>query len=551
MKRWLPWVLIGIILAGLLFMTCIWLPTYSYMEAVNSGGVPEYFGQDQRDWCGAACIEMYQYFKTWINRSQQDIMDIADTDYPWGMLDDAEICAYLNGQIESHSYADYQRYWANFLADTKKLISMNEPIICGVNSSRTIAHWVLLIGYRVPFGEYGASIEGILFADPASPCSLSNNWRCFGTTYDFSIRDFNLMTGNYVIYIARMFSNLAKESSAGNKVIDSPKQPLEERQPEVYANYSGNGTAKMSPESGPGPGNENIPFADGSNGIADTMNERIMRAADSIVATWGTEQLKDVAPASSGQFEGAFATQPEKVTNMPKTNDVPGGDYYFVPYLDRSGSFYVGAVKLTYENKAFIGHGIVGLVIQGGSVAPGSPAKVTNIHEKILVTRKVLHSVYPDCKFFPFWDNNEVTGVPMLPFWYIQRPDGSRFILSPWGQEMVRDAQNGVLLLKGSGQTKQGSIPNKMLLSQNYPNPFNPETQINFAVPNFAPVKIEIFNVLGQRIKTLVNGEYQAGNYRVTWDGTNQNGEKVSSGIYLYRLQVGAETVSKKMILTK
>jgi hypothetical protein len=115
----------------------------------------------------------------------------------------------------------------------------------------------------------------------------------------------------------------------------------------------------------------------------------------------------------------------------------------------------------------------------------------------------------------------------------------------------VRDAQNGILYLKDHSEITQSPVPTKLSLSQNYPNPFNPETQINFTVPNFAPVKIEVFNVLGQKIKTLVNGEYQAGQYRVVWDGTDQNGEKVSSGIYMYRLQVDSQTESRKMILAK
>ena len=115
----------------------------------------------------------------------------------------------------------------------------------------------------------------------------------------------------------------------------------------------------------------------------------------------------------------------------------------------------------------------------------------------------------------------------------------------------MRDAQNGILYLKGYLPTKQATIPDKISLSQNYPNPFNPETQINFAIPKFSSMKVEVFNVLGQKIKTLVNGEYQAGEYRVIWDGTNQDGEKVSSGVYLYRLQIGSQTQSRKMILTK
>jgi hypothetical protein len=74
-------------------------------------------------------------------------------------------------------------------------------------------------------------------------------------------------------------------------------------------------------------------------------------------------------------------------------------------------------------------------------------------------------------------------------------------------------------------------VPNAFSLSQNYPNPFNPSTQIGYAVASQSHVKIEIFNLLGQKVATLVDRELGAGNYTVEWTG------RVSSGIYLYRME--------------
>ncbi len=88
-------------------------------------------------------------------------------------------------------------------------------------------------------------------------------------------------------------------------------------------------------------------------------------------------------------------------------------------------------------------------------------------------------------------------------------------------------------------------------LSANYPNPFNPRTQIDFRVTYKVDVKLEVFNVLGQRVRTLVNNEMSVGSYSLEWDGRNDNGEQVSSGLYFYRMQAGHFVKTRKMILLK
>jgi len=90
------------------------------------------------------------------------------------------------------------------------------------------------------------------------------------------------------------------------------------------------------------------------------------------------------------------------------------------------------------------------------------------------------------------------------------------------------------------------TMPTGYWLSQNYPNPFNPVTEISFNLPEVVDVKLEIYNVLGQRVTTLVNGLTEAGIHSVTWDGSD-----VASGIYLYHLQAGNFVETKKMVLLK
>ncbi|HXX65023.1 MAG TPA: FlgD immunoglobulin-like domain containing protein, partial [Bacteroidota bacterium] len=88
-----------------------------------------------------------------------------------------------------------------------------------------------------------------------------------------------------------------------------------------------------------------------------------------------------------------------------------------------------------------------------------------------------------------------------------------------------------------------------------YPNPFNPTTQIRFSLPNVSTVSLVVYNILGQRIATLASGLAAAGEHVVTWNGRDQAGRAVSSGVYFYRLQAtgseGTFTNIKKMLLLK
>ena len=94
-------------------------------------------------------------------------------------------------------------------------------------------------------------------------------------------------------------------------------------------------------------------------------------------------------------------------------------------------------------------------------------------------------------------------------------------------------------------------LPSDFGLSQNYPNPFNPQTVIEYAVPKDSRVTIVIYNVLGQRVKILKDQWEQAGFRSVTWDGKDQKGEEVGTGIYFYKIQSDNFVKTKKMVLLK
>ena len=94
-------------------------------------------------------------------------------------------------------------------------------------------------------------------------------------------------------------------------------------------------------------------------------------------------------------------------------------------------------------------------------------------------------------------------------------------------------------------------VPTNFSLEQNYPNPFNPETNIKFNLPKSGKVNLVIYNILGQKIKTLFNGNLQAGIHSYKWKGLNDQGIRVPSGIYFYRIETKGHTDIKKMVLVK
>jgi len=94
-------------------------------------------------------------------------------------------------------------------------------------------------------------------------------------------------------------------------------------------------------------------------------------------------------------------------------------------------------------------------------------------------------------------------------------------------------------------------LPNRFHVRQNYPNPFNPDTRIDYTLPSRARVTIDIYNILGQRVRRLVDENKPAGEHFVIWDGTDESRQNVASGLYFYRVRAGDSVDSKKMLLLK
>jgi hypothetical protein len=99
----------------------------------------------------------------------------------------------------------------------------------------------------------------------------------------------------------------------------------------------------------------------------------------------------------------------------------------------------------------------------------------------------------------------------------------------------------------------KATLPKAYALGQNFPNPFNPSTTIAYDIPEGkeVQVRLNIYNIRGQLVRTLVNENKSEGSYQIQWDGTNNHGQSVSSGVYLYRIQAGDFNQTRKMVILK
>ena len=95
------------------------------------------------------------------------------------------------------------------------------------------------------------------------------------------------------------------------------------------------------------------------------------------------------------------------------------------------------------------------------------------------------------------------------------------------------------------------TIPEVFALHNNYPNPFNPVTNIGYDIPELSRVSIDIYNIAGNKVKTLVSKEHQPGRYKVQWNATNESGAPVATGMYIYKIRAKDFVSVKKLLLMK
>jgi len=125
-----------------------------------------------------------------------------------------------------------------------------------------------------------------------------------------------------------------------------------------------------------------------------------------------------------------------------------------------------------------------------------------------------------------------------------------RFVLNN-GTTFTPAIVPGGIFYQAVDVAENDALPADFTLYQNYPNPFNMDTEIGFTLPTSGQVSLDIFDILGRKIRTLVSGSLDVGYHSFRWNSTDDNGAEVSSGLYFYKLQTGETDAIKKMLLLK
>jgi len=137
------------------------------------------------------------------------------------------------------------------------------------------------------------------------------------------------------------------------------------------------------------------------------------------------------------------------------------------------------------------------------------------------------------------------------------KDDNSDYTKTWWGNEWggsTRSEWKAIVLSNPTSVpdlTSSETTPVQFKLHQNFPNPFNPQTVISFELPITSTVEITIYNLMGQKLRTLISDEKEAGSYHVSWDAKDDKGNLVSSGIYLYKMKAGDLVQTHKMLFIR
>ncbi len=160
-------------------------------------------------------------------------------------------------------------------------------------------------------------------------------------------------------------------------------------------------------------------------------------------------------------------------------------------------------------------------------------------------SQQVVGRYRPDPQALSLFDGEDINGN-----WILQVLDSRSSqtgTLTQWGFKVKTIAS----AITDVPEDLTGAVPRQFMLLQNYPNPFNPSTTIRYQMAVPGHVTLTVYNILGQRIRTLVNGRKPAGGHEVAWDGLDAHGVPMSSGVYFYRLQTGGQSSVRKMVLVK
>jgi hypothetical protein len=258
-------------------------------------------------------------------------------------------------------------------------------------------------------------------------------------------------------------------------------------------------------------------------------------------------------------FIGTGAGRLFKVTDaddVPSISEITGDDF---------PTGYISCIELgDSENQilvTFSNYGVISVweTSDGGTIwtdkegdLPDMPVRWAlynpdNRHEVILATEVGVWSTTDFNSASPVWTASN-SGLANVRTDMLQIRDSDHFVIA---------ATHGRGLFSTTGFSAQASVqeelltPEKFILHQNYPNPFNPTTTIKYELFQSSQVTISVYDILGRFVKTLVNRTQDPGVKTIQWDATNEQGNRVSAGVYIYKLKAGNFIETKEMVLLK
>ncbi|MGB2697594.1 MAG: T9SS type A sorting domain-containing protein [Candidatus Zixiibacteriota bacterium] len=169
---------------------------------------------------------------------------------------------------------------------------------------------------------------------------------------------------------------------------------------------------------------------------------------------------------------------------------------------------------------------------------------------------KILQSELPEKSRYYLLKCHPLSSLDVVMDTYLSLPfvdnvelldNNSKFFFYPENQKSksAEDKSNNSVMKPSA------DIPCEFSISQNFPNPFNAQTSFSISLPDETHVNVVVYNVMGQKVKILVDEGLTAGIHTITWDGTNESNQNVSSGIYFYRIVTQENVVTRKMTLIK